>query len=254
MIRLAAVGDLHYDRHSGGRLAPHLPRLANTADLLLLAGDLTQLGTVDESRVLAEDLRHSPVPVVAVLGNHDYHSDQQHLVRESLEQAGVVVLEKEVARFEVQGSTVSVVGLKGFGGGFVGACVSDFGEPETKAFVRATKAMALFIRNALVMVEAQYKIVLLHYSPVVDTLLGERREIYPFLGSYLLGEAIDLGGADLVIHGHAHRGVERGSTPGGVPVRNVAQHVIRHVFNVYTLDKRGVISREGLVPSAAPHP
>jgi Icc-related predicted phosphoesterase len=112
---------------------------------------------------------------------------------------------------------------------------------EMRAFVRHTREHATFIRGALRELEADYKIVLLHYSPCADTLHGERREIYPFLGSYLLGEAVDDGGADLVFHGHAHSGVERGVTPGGTPVRNVAQPVIRHIFNIYTLDKQGVV-------------
>jgi Icc-related predicted phosphoesterase len=134
------------------------------------------------------------------------------------------------------------VGLKGFGGGFGGGCAADFGEPQMKAFVRHTKAEAEFVRAALSSLRTDYRIVLLHYAPIAGTLHGERREVYPFLGSYLLGEAIDEGGADLVFHGHAHGGVEWGRTPGGIPVRNVAQHVIRHVYNVYSLDKEGVVT------------
>jgi len=251
VIRIAAVGDVHFDRASQGRLKRHLPQLEGKADLLLLAGDLTQVGHVEEALVLAEDLRVSPVPVVAVLGNHDFHLDQDQAIRMVLQDAGVAVLERECTLIEVGGASIGVVGLKGFGGGFIGACGSDFGEPEMKSFIRHTKGQAQFLKEALCELEADYKIALLHYSPIAETLLGEKREIYPFLGSYLLGEAIDEGGADIAFHGHAHRGVEKGVTLGGVPVRNVAQHVIRHVFNVYTLNKEeGLLGHWGMVPQA----
>ncbi len=249
MIRVAAVGDLHYDCHARGRLSGHLAKLKDRADLLLLAGDLTQVGHADEAKALAEDLATSPVPVLAVFGNHDYHSEQEQLIRRTLEGAKVTVLESEVARLQIRNASVGVVGLKGFGGGFIGACATDFGEPETKAFVRTTKRAALFLREALRTVDTDYKIVLLHYAPVSGTLHGENREIYPFLGSYLLGEAIDAGEADICFHGHAHSGIERGETPGGCPVRNVAQHVIRHVFNIYTLDKFGLLTLQNIVPN-----
>lgn len=253
MIRIAAVGDLHFDRSSRHRLSRHFKELEGKADILLLAGDLTQTGHVEEAHVLAADLSESPVKVVAVFGNHDYHCDQSDLVRAELEEAGVTVLERECAEFELSSIRIGIVGLKGFGGGFVGACATDFGEAEMKSFIRTTKAQANYLREALAALETDYRIALLHYSPVPDTLHGEKREIYPFLGSYLLGEAIDEGGADIAFHGHAHGGIERGTTVGGVPVRNVAMHVIRHVFNIYTLDKDGsIVAHAGLVPRAQP--
>lgn len=248
MIRIAAVGDVHFDRHSRGRLAKHLEHLRGKADLLLIAGDLTQVGHREEAKVLAEDLAQSPVPVITVLGNHDFHSEQESAVRTELEAVGVTVLEQQVATIDFDGASVGVVGLKGFGGGFFGACATDFGEPEMKSFIRTTKAQARFINESLTGLDTTYKIVLLHYAPTSETLHGEKKEIYPFLGSYLLGEAIDEAGADLVFHGHAHGGVEKGATAGGIPVRNVAQHVIRHAFNIYTLNKEGIIGHAGLVP------
>ena len=145
MIRIAAVGDVHFDRHSRGRLSKHLGQLKNKADLLLIAGDLTQVGHLDEAKALAADLAESPVPVVTVLGNHDFHSDQNLLIREVLEAAGVQVLEKEIAYFDFRCVSVGVVGLKGFGGGFVGACASDFGEPET--FVDKKKQQKIMAIN-----------------------------------------------------------------------------------------------------------
>jgi Icc-related predicted phosphoesterase len=171
--------------------------------------------------------------------------DQERQIIEELGAAGVQVLEREVARIDLHGETAGIVGLKGFGGGFVGACASDFGEPEMKLFIRHTKAQSEFINNSLRSLDADYKIVLLHYSPIAETLHGERREIYPFLGSYLLAEGIDEGGCHIVFHGHAHRGVERGETPAGIPVRNVAQHVIRHVFNIYSLNGEGLLMHGG---------
>jgi Icc-related predicted phosphoesterase len=156
-------------------------------------------------------------------------------VRRALEGTGVQVLEGEAAVVQVNGSRVGVAGVKGFGGGFAGACGTEFGEPEMKAFIRHTRSVAEGLEDALAGLDADLRIALLHYAPVKGTLLGERLEIYPFLGSYLLAEAVDRGGADLVFHGHAHRGTEKGVTPGGVHVRNVAQPVIRHAYNVYAL-------------------
>src|SRR5205823_4181791 len=156
-------------------LRPSLQHLPDRADLLLLAGDLTRCGGAEEVRVLAEELRGMPIPVVAVLGNHDYQTNREDDVRRVLEGVGVTVLEGEA-------------------------------------------------------------VTLLHYTPIETTLEGERLEIYPFLGSYLLAQAVDNAGADLILHGHAHHGTEKGRTPAGIPVRNVAQPVIRHAYNVYTLD------------------
>lgn len=234
MIRIAAAGDVHFDKSSRGRLANYWPELEGKADMFLLAGDLTQIGTEDEILALADDLRTCPVPVYTVLGNHDYHSDQEGVIKTHLENAGITVLERSAALLNVGGCTVGIYGLKGFGGGFLGASCGEFGEPETKTFIRHTKAMAQALKEGLLSLEADFKIVLMHYSPTADTLLGEKKEIYPFLGSYLLAEAIDAGGAHVVFHGHAHKGTERGKTAGGVPVRNVAQHVIRHAFKIYT--------------------
>jgi Icc-related predicted phosphoesterase len=244
MIRIAAAGDVHYDRHSSGKLLKYLSGLATSADLLVLAGDLTQIGAAEEIRALADDLSQSPVPVVTVLGNHDYHSDLEDELIQILSDAKVTVLEQATCTFDINGSSVGVVGLKGFGGGFMGASCTDFGEPQMKAFIRHTKSQADCLKRDLTALKTEYKIALMHYSPVPETLLGEKREIYPFLGSYLLAEAIDEGGADIVFHGHAHHGVEKGTTPGGIPVRNVAQPVIRHAFNIYSLNKEGLITHE----------
>jgi Icc-related predicted phosphoesterase len=239
MIHVAAVGDIHFAPDAAGTLRPHLAHLEERADLLLLAGDLTRVGTVEEAKALADELSDVGVPMVAVLGNHDYHSDQADEVIAVLEGIGITVLEGDSVVVPVNGSTVGVAGTKGFGGGFVGACGSEFGEPEMKAFVAHSRCLAERLEGALAALDADVKVALLHYAPCPDTLHGERLEIYPFLGSHLLGEAVDRGGATLTVHGHAHRGTERGLTAGGHHVRNVAQPVIGHAYRLYCLHSDG---------------
>jgi Icc-related predicted phosphoesterase len=246
VIRIGAIGDLHFGTDSAGSLLPHLEHLPERADLLLMAGDLTRRGEPEEAAVLAEELAPVPVPKVAVLGNHDYHSDRQEEVRKILEQEGDVrVLEGEGVVLDLGGERLGVAGSKGFGGGFAGACGSDFGEPEMKAFVRHTKEVSGRLEEALRGLETKLKVALLHYSPVPDTLVGEPLEIYPFLGSYLLAEAVDRVGADLVLHGHAHRGTEKGVTPGGIHVRNVAQPVINRAYALYCFGQGQALSSDG---------
>jgi Icc-related predicted phosphoesterase len=237
MIRIAAAGDVHFDRKSHNRFAQHFNNLQDRADVLLLAGDLTQTGHPEEMQVLADDLMKCPIPIVAVLGNHDYHLDQVETVTKILQDANVTVLERSHTILNINNFRVGIAGAKGFGGGFVGACGSDFGEPEMKAFMRHSRNEARELEAVIKSMDVDYKIVLLHYSPTAQTLYGEKKEIYPFLGCYYLAEAVDYGKADIAFHGHAHAGVEKGETPGKVPVRNVAQPVIRHAFNIYTLEK-----------------
>jgi Icc-related predicted phosphoesterase len=235
VIRVAATADVHFGRDSAGTLRPHLDHLSERADIFLIAGDLTRCGEPEEAIVLADELADVEVPTVAVLGNHDYHSDHPERITEIMREHGVQVLEGEDLEFQVDGRRVTVAGTKGFGGGFAGACGSDFGEPEMKAFINHTKDISARLEMLLSESKADVRIALLHYSPIEETLRGERLEIYPFLGSYLLAEAIDRGGADLALHGHAHNGTALGVTPGGVPVRNVAQSVIRYAYGVYSV-------------------
>jgi Icc-related predicted phosphoesterase len=236
VIRVAAIGDLHYGADSVGTCAIDPDELRDEADLLLLAGDLTRVGAPAEAALLARELADVTLPKFAVLGNHDYHSDAASAVVGTFVDAGFEVLEGTGTVVHVDGTTVGVAGTKGFGGGFAGACGTDFGEPEMKAFVGHTKDLAGKFTNALARLDADVRVALLHYAPIKDTLLGEQLEIYPFLGSYLLGQAVDEAGADLAIHGHAHGGTEKGVTPGGVHVRNVAQPVIRRPYRVYCLE------------------
>ncbi|MCP2289496.1 metallophosphoesterase family protein [Nocardia amikacinitolerans] len=235
-MRIAAVGDIHLGAESSGQLRPVLRELPMRADVLLLAGDLTRHGTLDEARVVATEFTDLGVPVIAVLGNHDHHSDAQDDITALLTDYGITVLEGSSTTVSVDGQTLGVAGTKGFGGGFAGKCASVFGERVMREFACHTVMLADSLRDALAELDTDITVVLTHYSPVSDTLHGEPREIYPFLGSYLLGEPIDEFGADLALHGHAHAGTERGTTPGGIRVRNVAEPVIRAAYAIYELE------------------
>ena len=235
MIRLAAVGDVHFAPDCRGTLRPYLDRLPGWADAFLVAGDLTRHGSAREAEALAEEIDGLGVPVTAVLGNHDYHCGEEKEIADLMRQAGADVLDGDALTIDAAGGRLGLAGVKGFGGGFAGACGTEFGEPEMKAFVAHTRVIAGRLKEALSGLDSEHKIALLHYAPVEQTLSGERLELYPFLGSYLLGEAVDEAGADLVIHGHAHGGSEKGTTPGGVPVRNVAQPLIQRPYAVYCL-------------------
>lgn len=234
MIRIAAVGDVHLAEDTRGSLRPALADLPDRADLLLLAGDLTRHGTLDEARVVAAEFTDLGVPVLAVLGNHDYHSDAEREITGLLTDHGITVLEGDGVVLTVGECRIGVAGVKGFGGGFAGKCASAFGEREMKQFVRPTIESARRLGAALRGLDADTRVALTHYSPVVDTLRGEPPEIHPFLGAYQLAEAIDGTDTHLAVHGHAHAGTEHGTTPGGVRVRNVAQPVIRAAYRVYT--------------------
>jgi Icc-related predicted phosphoesterase len=249
MIHVAAVGDVHVGPDSAGALRQQLATVSERADLLLLAGDLTKSGAVEEAEVVAAELQGLPVQVVAVLGNHDHHSDRPVEIAAMLRDVGVAVLEGDAIRVETPSGSIGVAGVKGFGGGFAGANAAEFGEREMKAFIRHSKERAEALGSALDSLDTDVRIALMHYSPVRDTLQGEPPEIFPFLGSFLLGEAVDRAGADLVVHGHAHRGTEHGLTPGGVHVRNVAQSVIRQGYAVYGFEDVG--SDRPAVPVAA---
>jgi len=248
MIRLAAVGDVHCGTDMGEQIRSQFASVPDHADALLLAGDLTRFGLTEEARVFVDALRElAGVPIAAVLGNHDHQSDRQDELRDIFQDAGVRVLDGSSVVWDLSGSRVAIAGTKGFGGGFEGTHATAFGEREMKAYAEHTRALADRLDSCLddVVDEADLTVLLLHYAPIRDTLAGEPREIFPFLGSYLFAELADRHRVDLVLHGHAHRGTERGRTPGGIPVRNVAQAVIQQGYAVYTLDpaRRGAADR-----------
>jgi len=249
VIRLAAVGDVHCGTDVREQIRAQFASVPDHADALLLAGDLTRLGLPEEAEVLADALRDlRRIPIAGVLGNHDYQSDRQDEVRAIFGSAGVQMLEGSSVVWEIGSTRVAVAGSKGFGGGFEGTHATAFGEPEMKGFVEHTRSLADRLNTCLEeMDSADLTVLLLHYAPVRETLTGEPREIFPFLGSYVFAELADRHGVDLVLHGHAHRGVERGRTTGGIPVRNVAQAVIQQGYAVYTLDAagRGSATRAG---------
>lgn len=237
MIRVAAVGDIHLGEGMHGCYADDVAALENAADVLLLAGDLTRHGTVAEARVVAREFAASPVPVVAVLGNHDLHSDDGEGVTAALAEAGIAVLECSSTVLTLDGVRLGVAGTVGFGGGFPSGMVADFGEREMKAFAARGRVLAAGLGEALRTLDCDVTVALTHYAPVPETLEGEPREIYPFLGSHLLADVIDSCGAALALHGHAHAGSPDGRTPGGVPVHNVARPVLRRPYRVFQLDE-----------------
>ena len=236
MLRLAAVGDLHVGADSVGQLRDGFARLADEADVLLLAGDLTKRGELTEVDVLAGELRDLPVPIVAVLGNHDHESDQQRVLTQRLLDVGVRVLEGSATVLEIGGTRLGVAGGKGFAGGFAGASATAFGEREMKVFANAAMLSAAAMESALSSLDTSLRVLLTHYAPIRGTLHGESPELYPLLGSYLYAELADRCGVDLLVHGHAHGGTEKGATPRGIPVRNVAQPVLRRPYAVYGVE------------------
>lgn len=244
MIRVAAVGDVHLGPDLAGRHRAGLADLDEHADVLLLAGDLTRHGTVDEARIVAEEYHALPVPVVAILGNHDYHSDCAEELSQVLVDAGLMVLEGSGVVLDLPGGRLGVAGAKGFGLGFTGRSASDFGEREMKDFTRAGRDSAQVLEKAFADLadgSPDVVVALTHYAPVEDTLAGEPLEIWPFLGNYLLGEVIDEAGATLAVHGHAHAGTEKGTTEAGIRVRNVAHPVIRAPYALYELHPPGEV-------------
>jgi Icc-related predicted phosphoesterase len=225
-LRVAAVGDLHVHQNSTDSLQDLFDKISQKADVLALCGDLTQLGLPAEARRLANDLRACRVPVVAVLGNHDYQSGHAEEVKKILRTAKVVVLE-ETDTFELNG--VGFAGAKGFGGGFDKHMLTPFGEEPIKHFVGEAVNESLRLEVALNGLQTEKVVVVLHYSPIAATVKGEPLEIYPFLGSSRLAETIDHFDVNVVFHGHAHHGTYEGRTTKGVPVYNCCLQLVRNL-------------------------
>lgn len=237
MIRLAAVADLHAGPDARDELAAHFAGLAAEADLLLVAGDLTRTGRPEEAEALASVLQDVGVPVVAVLGNVDYDAEQAADIVTIMRESGVHMLDRNSVVLDIAGEKVAIAGVKGFGGGFGAALAEVTGEPEMRAWVQYAEDEADALEGVLSSMVGDIRLALLHYAPITDTIAGERLERYAFAGNSMLGAAIDRAGADLVLHGHIHRGSPAGRTPGGIPVRNVAQQVIREPYALFTIER-----------------
>jgi len=236
MIRVAAAGDLHASDGTRDELAEAFARVEHEADLVLLAGDLTAHGAVEEAQVLGDACRSLAIPVYAVLGNHDVHLGHGEQIVEQLSEAGLHLLQREHAVCSLKGLEVGIVGTKGFVGGFQGSTLSDFGEPSLRRVYAETGEEVAAIEGGLLAVaHCPLRIVLLHYAPVVETLRGEPLGIQTFLGSSRLATPIAAHPPHLVLHGHAHAGSFEGRI-GQVPVHNVAVHVTGRDFSVFELE------------------
>jgi Icc-related predicted phosphoesterase len=226
-VRVAAVADIHCTKTSQGAFQALFGQIAAAADVLALCGDLCDYGLPEEAHVLVKELAAlGRMPVVAVLGNHDFESDQQEEIRQILEDAGVRVLDGDAC--EAEG--VSFAGVKGFGGGFGRGALAPWGEPMIKQFVREAVDETLKLEAALARLRTPQRFALLHYAPIQTTVEGEPPEIFPFLGSSRMEEPLTRFPVAGVFHGHAHRGTAEGRTSNGIPVYNVSMNVLREAY------------------------
>jgi Icc-related predicted phosphoesterase len=222
-VRIAAMSDVHVSKTSQGALAPVLSQVAERADVLVLCGDLTDYGTMDETRVLLKELSVVRMPVITVLGNHDYETGHVEQVVDALRDAGIIVLDGE--SHEVSG--VGFAGVKGFAGGFGRGVLGSWGEPAIKCFVKEAVDETLKLETALARLRTPHKVGVLHYAPVRATVEGEPLEIFPYLGCGRLEEPLTRYRVDVVFHGHAHNGTLDGHLANGTPVYNVAMPLFK---------------------------
>ncbi len=220
-MRIAAIGDLHFKARGNEEITPIFEGMAHEADLLILAGDLTDSGLPEEMEALLRTVREVALPIVAVLGNHDYEHDRPEELARMLISAGIRLLDGNTAQVE----GVGFAGTKGFCGGFGERLIQPFGEPMIKEFVRVAIEESARLESGLAELQTPHKIAVLHYSPVRETLVGESPEIYAFLGTSWLADALDRKGADFAVHGHAHAGSPEGRTSRNIPVYNVSRFV-----------------------------
>jgi Icc-related predicted phosphoesterase len=224
--RIAAVGDIHVRESDKGKWVEYFKEISRQADVLVICGDLTDTGDEGEAQVLSEELRACTIPVVTVLGNHDFEKGRHKLIRQIIQKDNVHVLDGEA----VVVGDVGFAGVKGFGGGFDKHMLSMFGEGAMKAFVQEAVDEALRLDRALARLDAEYecskKVAILHYSPVADTVVGEPEVIYPFLGSSRLAEPLNRRQVNAAFHGHAHVGTLEGATSSGIKVFNVSKPIL----------------------------
>jgi Icc-related predicted phosphoesterase len=249
-VRIAAVGDFHCGKEDAGAYRELFAEANEQADILVLAGDLTRRGMVAEFTVVVGELADVKIPIVAVLGNHDYEANEVEEGTTVLRSRGIHLLNGD--GFQLN-DRLGFAGVKGFMGGFGRGTLTAFGEPETKAFVNATIAEVHALELALRRISAPTRVAVLHYAPILGTVIGEPEIIHPFLGTDRLAEALDRYGAAVAFHGHAHSGTLSGRTPGGVPVFNVSLPLLRkngvgRMFFLYDL------SVPPPMPATAPAP
>jgi Icc-related predicted phosphoesterase len=227
VVRLAALGDLHYPKSPPEILQPLFAHINAQADVLLLCGDLTDYGRPEEAQGLARSLAAQvKIPTLGVLGNHDFESDAASEVEKILREAGIIMLDGEMC--EVHG--IGFAGVKGFAGGFGQYALQPWGEAAIKHFVHEAVHEALKLESALAKLHTPQRIALLHYSPIQATVQGEAPELFPFLGSSRLEEPLNRYGVTAIFHGHAHQGSPEGYTTGGIPVYNVAMPLLQKAF------------------------
>lgn len=250
MPRIAAVADIHCHEHMRGQLAESLRDVNDRADVLVLAGDLTASGRIAEARELLSELRWVEIPVVAVLGNHDFEQNQHDQIYDLLKTSGIHVLDGEAVQLEIGGELIGFAGAKGFAGGFGRYLLAAFGEQIIKDFVTAGLVEVDKLERALSQLRAERRVVVLHYSPVRETLNGEPLELYPFLGNSELEKPIDRLGAEVVFHGHSHYGSLYSRTKAGIPVFNVAKSLVvsYHLFELPRL-REAAEARDGTEPT-----
>ena len=255
VVHVAAVGDVHCGAGCHGVLQPLFARIAEVADVLVLCGDLTNHGTADEAQALVKELAPvSRIPVLAVLGNHDFESGHTDDLRHILTGAGVTFFDGDAQ--VIHG--VGFVGVKGFGGGFGRGTLGAFGEPATKQFVQEAVHEAMKLESALARVNTPHRLAILHYSPIRATVEGEPPEIFPYLGTSRLEEPLNRYQVTAAVHGHAHKGAPEGRTSAGVPVYNVSMHVMRHnypdrpPFRLLNIPVKPPTPVEEVMPTATP--
>lgn len=227
-VKIAAISDLHYKLDSTRPLRAVFERVAKEADILLVCGDITHHGLAGEAAVFIEDAAPvlGKIPVLGVLGNHDFESGNQEKISRRLGDAGLIMLDGDTRH--IRG--IGFAGVKGFAGGFGRMALQPWGEAVIKNFVREAAAESQKLARALSALDSGPKIVLMHYSPIRETVAGEPQEIVPFLGSSSLEEPLNRFAATAVFHGHAHKGCLQGKTGANVPVYNVSIGVLKKHF------------------------
>jgi uncharacterized protein len=230
-VKIVTIGDIHLRLDTTNLIEQLLGELNNGFEALILAGDLTDNGLTEEAELLVRQLEPVTAPIVAILGNHDHQNGSQDDITAILRSAGIIVLDGSICEI----GQLGIAGTKGFCGGFGDKMIQPFGEAAIKTFIRTSIDEAIALENAITRLQhCKHKMVLLHYAPVVATLIGEPPELFPFLGTSRLASAVDRHGADIIVHGHAHHGSPFGRTPNGISVHNVSRHVqLEHTGKPY---------------------